>query len=133
MKGNPLKKTWILLGLLPIVAACLYVFDDSKSENTFSAITAGKIGTLGDSGQEFVYVYSEDCSACDVYTPILNQAMKETKKMIYKIDYLNTENTNFLEEHNVYSTPTILVIDKGKIVNRYEGARELSETIKIIQ
>jgi len=88
---------------------------------------------LGSLKEDFIYVYSESCSACDVYSPILAKAMKETENEIYKMDYLNEENKSFLEQNNIYNVPTILVVKDGTIVNRFEGARDYSETIKIIQ
>lgn len=54
--------------------------------------------------------YDNDCSACKAFKPILNQ----TNKKINRRDYQNKDNRKILQSHNLYSTPDILVIRKGK-------------------
>lgn len=45
----------------------------------------------------------------------------------------HTKYINSNKKKNIYSTPTILRIHKGQILNRYEGTRDYSETKKIFQ
>lgn len=73
--------------------------------------------------------YDNDCSACKAFKPILNQ----TNKKINRRDYQNENNRKILQSHNLYTTPDILVIRKGKVVKQYEIARELKETIQILE
>lgn len=135
MKNNRPKKYIVLfLRLISLVlAAGLIFFDSPKKDDDYPFIQSDKIESLGNQKNEFIYVYSEDCPACKVFRPTLKKAVESTNTSIYKMDYSNRKNMKFLQENNVYSTPTILRINKGRILNRYEGARDLSETKKIFK
>ncbi|MGL5899361.1 MAG: thioredoxin family protein [Lactobacillaceae bacterium] len=130
------KFVGLIIGIVSIVlAVILYVVDPhvKESEDNYREISAKEIKGLGSKKNEFVYVYGKDCTACKAFKPILNKALNQTDKKINKLDYQNKDNRKILQSHNLYSTPDILVIRKGKVVKRYEGARELKETIQILE
>ena len=117
-----------------IVAAVILVITDKKVENNeFRKIAINEVSSIGKNGSEFIYIFSEECSACGIYKPILKKAILETDAVVYQMDFLSEKNKEFLSEKNVDSVPILLEIREGIIVNRYEGARELSETVTILK
>lgn len=135
MRTNGLKNYTILFLCLIscLLAVGLYIFDSPKKDDNYPSIQTENIKSLGNRKNEFIYVYGEDCQACKIFRPTLRKAVESTNASIYKIDYSNTKNMKFLQKNNIYSTPTILRIHKGQILNRYEGTRDYSETKKIFQ
>ncbi|MBP1047236.1 thioredoxin family protein [Enterococcus sp. BWM-S5] len=128
------KTIVIIIGIVALLGAgYLFYSDESTGKQKIPEIFTEQISELGNSGKEFVYIYSEECSACDFYFPIVVKAIDKTRASMYQVDYLKNENTDFFETNNIYNVPVILEIKDGKIINRYEGAKELQETVNIIE
>ena len=80
-------------------------------------------------GKKLVYFYSTDCPYCEELTPAWDavSAKGYSDKMI-KFD-ANADKT-IAEERNITSYPTILLLDKGVTVEKYNGGRS-EEDIEI--
>ncbi len=65
--------------------------------------------------------YADWCGPCKMLSPIIDELAEEYegKALVAKI---NTENNPLLNEHfNIKSIPTLVMIDKGDIVERFQG------------
>ncbi len=65
--------------------------------------------------------YADWCGPCKVLGPIINELSQEYEGRAY-IAKVNTEINPALSQHfRVQSIPTIIVINKGEIVERFQG------------
>lgn len=119
--------------LFIVAAVILFITDKKVEKNEFREIAVNEVSSIGKNRSEFIYIFSEECAACGIYKPILKNAIVETDAVVYQMDFLSEKNKEFLSEKNVDSVPILFEIKNGKIVNRYEGAREISETINILK
>lgn len=65
--------------------------------------------------------YADWCGPCKILGPIIDELAEEYegKALVAKV---NTENNPLLSQHfKIKSIPTILFIDKGDLVERYQG------------
>ena len=124
-----MKKKLILL--IPILLFCFYLVmvenDKSLSFKENEVLASGINSLLEKDNTEFVFVGNDNCISCQKYEAIVNKAIKKTKKTVYYMNTLNNKNKKFLKENNVNFTPTILVINNGRI-KRIEGKLNYHET-----
>lgn len=100
-------------------------YDTSK----FKHIKGSDMKTLFSAGKHFVYVGRKTCPHCVHFSPVLN---KSVTKFNYTLHYLDIEKITedeynmirtldpFLEK-NFGSTPMVIVIDGGKIIDKVQG------------
>lgn len=65
-----------------------------------------------------LYIYSHSCSACEIYTPIINNYVKNNQVIMYSIDVAN-ETTKLRPDNglvNFLETPTLILFDSGSII-----------------
>jgi len=65
--------------------------------------------------------YADWCGPCKVMSPIINELAEEFegKALVAKVD---TESNPKLSQHfKIKSIPTIIIIDKGMLVERFQG------------
>lgn len=111
---------------------CFQKLNFNFSKHSFEEINVGDIYSAINSRENLVVYYGkESCSACRVFTPILEEAAEIVGKKIYFLDGDNMETKSFSKDYNIQNTPTLLLISDGEIL-RYEGMFELEETIKIL-
>jgi thioredoxin len=69
------------------------------------------------------------CAPCQVYSPVVEEASTSFKeKMVfYKVDVSDSGNERRVQSYAIESIPTILVIEKGQVVERWEGAFKLKD------
>ena len=69
------------------------------------------------------------CAPCQVYSPVVEEASTSFKeKMVfYKVDVSDSGNERRVQSYAIESIPTILVIEKGQVVERWEGVFKLKD------
>jgi thioredoxin 1 len=69
------------------------------------------------------------CAPCRGYSPVVEEASHSFKgKMaFYKVDVSDNANEQRVQSYSIESIPTILVIEKGQVVERWEGVFELKD------
>ena len=67
------------------------------------------------------------CAACQTMKPIIEQATKETKVQLSKID--TDYDVSLTQQYNIRSIPTLIILENGNEVNRHVGSMS-SETLK---
>lgn len=130
------KKRNFKIGLLLIITIsgliCLNKLSFESGINSLEEINVSKIYSAIDYGENLaVYYGRESCSACRVFTPTLEKAAEIAEKKVYFLDGDNLETKGFSKDYNIQVTPTLLIVEKGKIL-RYEGVLKLDETVKIL-
>ncbi|MBE5816331.1 MAG: thioredoxin [Clostridiales bacterium] len=76
--------------------------------------------------------YADWCGPCRMVAPIVDEIANENPQ--YVVGKVNVDNERELAEaFGVYSIPTLVVMDKGKIVNRATGARPKDEILKLLE
>jgi thioredoxin 1 len=64
------------------------------------------------------------CAPCKIYGPVVAEASKayKGKMAFYRVDASDFSNDKLVQKYSLQSLPVVLVIVKGKIVERWEGA-----------
>jgi thioredoxin len=63
------------------------------------------------------------CAPCKVYSPVIVETSKSYvgKMAFYKVDVSDFSNDKTVQNYSIQSLPTVLVIVKGQVVERWEG------------
>jgi thioredoxin 1 len=63
------------------------------------------------------------CVPCQVYSPVIEDASRtfKGKMAFYKVDVSDSANEQRVKSYSIESIPTILVIENGEVVERWEG------------
>jgi thioredoxin len=63
------------------------------------------------------------CAPCQVYSPVVEEASHafKNKMAFYKVDVSDNANEQRVQGYAIESIPTILVIENGQVVERWEG------------
>jgi thioredoxin len=63
------------------------------------------------------------CAPCKVYSPVIAETSKSYagKMVFYKVDVSDFSNDKIVQNYSIQSLPTVLVIVKGQVVERWEG------------
>ena len=83
-----------------------------------------------DSGKKLVLFYTTSCPHCKNMMGEWQKAADNAPNKMVKIDA--TTDRTVAEKYNVSSYPTMLVIDNGKQVGVYDGARTSAEITKYV-
>lgn len=69
------------------------------------------------------------CEPCQAYSPLVKEAAKSFagKMAFYKVDVSDDDNEQRVHRYSVLSMPTLLIIEKGQVVERWEGALKLKD------
>jgi len=69
-------------------------------------------------GKVLLYFWQPDCKSSELMTPIVDQVAKEYAKTltVVKINTMDSNNRAVHDAYEVNSTPTFVVIQKGKVV-----------------
>ncbi|CAG8675052.1 5532_t:CDS:2 [Funneliformis mosseae] len=77
-------------------------------------------------GPVIVDFYADWCGPCKALTPILEQVVKENKKV--DLVKLNTdENPDLAAKYKITSLPTVYAFHNGKSINHFIGVKPLGE------
>jgi thioredoxin 1 len=74
-----------------------------------------------------LYFYSQNCGACKVMAPIVD-SIKEVK--VRKIDVFTKEGAKLAQELSIMGTPTIILIEKGQVLNAFVGVKKKDDILK---
>ncbi len=100
-------------------------YDTSK----FNHIKGSDMQNFFKEGKHFVYIGRKTCPHCVHFSPVLNKSVSKFK---YTLNYLDIEKITedefnmirtldpFLEK-NFGSTPMVIVVDGGKIIDKVQG------------
>jgi len=63
------------------------------------------------------------CAPCQVYSPVVEEVSHsfKDKMAFYKVDVSDNANEQRVQSYAVESIPTILVIENGQVMERWEG------------
>ena len=77
---------------------------------------------LNEKGIVFVDFYAQWCGPCKMTSPIIDELSEEYKgKMSFvKIDV--DTNQELASQYNIFSIPTFIIFNKGKIISQFTGA-----------
>ncbi|MGG4451535.1 thioredoxin family protein [Brevibacillus porteri] len=70
-----------------------------------------------------VYVYSDSCGYCTEFGPTFERVVKTyPPEMIQRLDIHKQTELDEASRLGAEATPTVFVVEKGKVVNKLEGA-----------
>ena len=96
----------------------------SINKDNFDALASGDKKLLLD-------FYADWCGPCRVVAPIIHEIAEERSDIaVGKINV--DENMELAMRFGIVSIPTIIVINKGEVINKMVGARSKSEIIAAI-
>ncbi|MGG3754287.1 thioredoxin family protein [Bacillus anthracis] len=135
------KKYLVLFILVFIVSFSIVIFQTSKGSgnNEYKDINLTEYEDKLDKKESFiVYIYSTSCEACERFSPILNEKIKEHGIEVLALNVLEEKNkdTTFFKKQNLKLTPTIILYKDGVEKNRRIGnisAEGLEEFLKDIK
>ncbi len=75
--------------------------------------------------------YADWCGPCKMVSPILNELEKENPELV--IAKINVDElTSLAVSYGIQSIPTLLVMEKGEIVNKAIGFRSKEQIIELL-
>jgi len=83
----------------------------------------------------FVDFYAPWCGPCQVTAPVIDQIAEERKETSFvKVDV--DKNGQIASQYNVFSIPTFVIFNQGKVITQFTGAmgkeRFIEEIEKVI-
>ncbi|AWX58717.1 thioredoxin [Brevibacillus brevis] len=80
-------------------------------------------GTASAHEVRVVYVYSDSCGYCTEFGPTFERAVKAyPPEMIQRLDIHKQKELDEASRLGAEATPTVFVVEKGKVVDKLEGA-----------
>ncbi len=69
------------------------------------------------------------CAPCQVYSPVIEEVSRsfQGKMAFYKVDVSDNSNERRVKSYAIESIPTVLVIENGQVVERWEGVFKLKD------
>ena len=76
--------------------------------------------------------YADWCGPCRMVSPIVDEIAAERGDII--VGKINVDNEEALARaFEIYSIPTLVVLDKGRVVNKAVGARGKGEILSLLE
>jgi thioredoxin-like negative regulator of GroEL len=80
-------------------------------------------GTASAHEVRVVYVYSDSCGYCKEFGPTFEKVVKTyPPEMIQRLDIHKQKELDEASRLGAEATPTVFVVEKGKVVDKLEGA-----------
>ncbi|MGF9906486.1 thioredoxin family protein [Brevibacillus porteri] len=80
-------------------------------------------GTASAHEARVVYVYSDSCGYCKEFGPTFEKVVKTyPPEMIQRLDIHKQKELDEASRLGAEATPTVFVVEKGKVVDKLEGA-----------
>lgn len=80
----------------------------------------------------FVDFFATWCGPCQATAPVIDQIAEERKEMSFiKVDV--DKNSQLASQHNVFSIPTFVIFNQGKVVSQFTGAMGKEKFIEEIE
>lgn len=124
------EKYYIIALILIVVGISMFISNNDKGESTnvLNTVTYSKYNSLVNSNEvSYVYIGRPTCSICQQFEPILNTFAKENN---IEVNYLNIDTISSTEYEGLNeqltaklgedwggSTPTMVTVENGSIVN----------------
>lgn len=105
-----------------------------EAENSVIAVTSANFEqeVLNSDKRVLVDFYADWCGPCKILSPRVAEIANENKDL--KVVKINVDqNEDLARKYNISSMPTLLVIEKGKELNRAVGALSKSTVLKFIR
>ena len=96
-------------------------------------VTKESFEKIKESGQRvLIDFYAEWCGPCKMIAPFIHEIEKEQPELI--IAKINVDElTSVAIEYGVQSIPTLLVMEKGEIVNKAVGYRTKEQILELLK
>jgi len=122
-----MKKLGVLLAVIVLLLGGVYFATRPQAEKpVLLELTGAELQTKVDNKESFsVYVYSDTCSACKQFSPVLEAYLTKNKKEIYKIAVTEQEENTKVHEalgEKFQATPSLFSLENGSIVDYSVGA-----------
>ena len=76
--------------------------------------------------------YADWCGPCRMVLPLVEQVAEENPQ--YVIGKINIDNEPELaQEFDVFSVPTLVVLEKGKVISQSSGARPKNQILALLE
>ena len=82
------------------------------------------------SGRVLIDFYAQWCGPCRMVLPILDEIAAEGDFLIGKINV--EEESELARAHGVFSIPTLMVFEDGRVINRVTGARSKEQLLEML-
>ncbi|KMZ43850.1 MULTISPECIES: thioredoxin family protein [Bacillales] len=80
-------------------------------------------GTVSAQEVTVVYVYSDSCGYCTEFGPTFEKVVQEyPPEMIQRLDIHEQKELDEASRLGAEATPTVFVVEQGKVIDRLEGA-----------
>jgi len=80
----------------------------------------------------FVDFYAPWCGPCQVTAPVIDQIAEERKEISFvKVDV--DKNGQIASQYNVFSIPTFIIFNQGKVITQFTGAMGKERFIEEIE
>ncbi|MDR1773820.1 MAG: thioredoxin family protein [Clostridioides sp.] len=131
---NEKNKFVILLLIIILLVICIIPFLLLGKIKEISALTL-----KNEKEYKLIYIGRDTCHQCVSFKPKLETIIKSN---LINIDYYNTdkarknniENLNqFLDDTKIDSVPTVIVVNKGTVIKKFDGNTDVEELSKYIK
>ena len=105
-----------------------------EAENSVIPVTSANFEkeVLNSDKRVLVDFYADWCGPCKILSPRVAEIANENKDL--KVVKINVDqNEDLARKYNISSMPTLLVIEKGKELNRAVGALSKSTVLKFVR
>lgn len=97
----------------------------TPAPDSLSFVSGNQFQTQVDSSKIPVVLdfWASWCAPCQVYSPVVEEVSHafKNKMAFYKVDVSDNANEQRVKGYAIESIPTILVIENGQVVERWEG------------
>jgi thioredoxin 1 len=115
---------YLVVTLIAVVAIFLSRAQKFKSFNP-DDVTEERLAKILENtdAKVLLYFWQPNCAPCESTTPMLEEVASEYSKkvVLVKIDTTNPENKAVHDTYGINSIPTLVVVQKGKIISQWVG------------
>jgi thioredoxin 1 len=79
--------------------------------------------------KQLFYFSADWCEPCQTLGPIMDQVSQKIQVQKINIDY----EADLISKYGVKNIPTVILVEKGQEVRRFEGIRSLQQVLNFIQ
>jgi thioredoxin 1 len=79
--------------------------------------------------KQLFYFSADWCEPCQTLGPIMDQVSQKIQVQKINIDY----EADLISKYGVKNIPTVILVEKGQELRRFEGARSLQQILNFIQ
>ena len=79
--------------------------------------------------KQLFYFSAEWCVPCQTLGPIMDQVSQKIPVQKINIDY----EADVTSKYKVFSIPTVILVEKGQELRRFEGTKSLQQVLNFIQ